>query len=92
MPGINLDQVLDALADKVAARLRESPTSNPSAGIKPRLLTVDQAAMYIGRSKDAVQHMIASGKMPTVRADRRVFLDVCDLDDWIEQNKASAIV
>lgn len=32
--------------------------------------------------------MIAGGKLPVVRADRRVFLDVRDLDRWIDANKA----
>ena len=90
IPGINLDQVLNVLADKVAERLREGGASTPP--IRPRLLTVEQAAVYIGRSKEAVQHMISGGKMPTVRADRRVFLDVQDLDGWIEQNKEAGIV
>jgi hypothetical protein len=34
-----------------------------------------------------MQHMIACGKLPTVRSDRRVFLDRKDLDQWIEQSK-----
>ena len=59
--------------------------------MKPRLLTVDQAAVYIGRTKEAVQHMISGGKLPTVRPDRRVFVDVLDLDAWIEDNKRRGI-
>ena len=55
--------------------------------VRPRLLTVEQAAAYIGRTKDAIQHMIASCKVPTVRSDRRVFIDIRDLDSWIDENK-----
>jgi len=55
--------------------------------VKPVLLTVEQAAAYLGRTKEAVQHLIAERKVPVVRADRRVFLDARDLDQWIEQNK-----
>ena len=47
--------------------------------VRPRLLTVEQAAIYVGRTKEAVQHMVSSGKLPTVRSDRRVFIDVQDL-------------
>ncbi|MBM3773964.1 MAG: helix-turn-helix domain-containing protein [Acidobacteria bacterium] len=57
------------------------------AAVKPVLLTVEQAAAYLGRTKEAVQHLIAERKVPVVRADRRVFLDARDLDQWIEQNK-----
>jgi excisionase family DNA binding protein len=91
IPGFNLDQVLDVLADKVAQRLREEgpPASSPT--MRPRLLTVEQAGIYIGRSKEAVQHMISSGKLPTVRSDRRVFVDVEDLDGWIREHKQAGI-
>lgn len=84
--GSSLEEVLDLLsqflADKVLARLESR-----NAASAPRLLTVEQAATYLGRTKEAVQHMVAAGKLPTVRADRRVFVDVDDLDRWIVDNK-----
>jgi hypothetical protein len=55
--------------------------------VAQRLFTVGQAAVYIGRTKAATQHLIESGRIPTVRADARLFLDVRDLDAWIERNK-----
>jgi excisionase family DNA binding protein len=58
----------------------------------PRLLTVDQAAAYLGRSKEAIQHMTAARKLPVVRDGRRVFLDVRELDRWIELSKEPAEV
>ena len=58
--------------------------------MKPRLLTVDQAAIDLARSKDAVQHMVASRKLPVVRDGRRVFIDSEDLERWIDANKESA--
>lgn len=54
---------------------------------KQRLLTVAQAAIYLGRSEDAIRHMIGSGKIRPVRGDRRISIDVRDLDDWITTNK-----
>jgi len=36
-----------------------------------------------------MNHLIAAGKIPVVRADRRVMLDVRDLDHWIEHNKVA---
>ena len=87
--GFDMTALMDALAkrvaDEVCSRLSEGSTG---ATVKPRLMTVEQGATYLGRSKEAVEHMIAGGKLPTVRSDRRVFLDVRDLDRWIEQNKA----
>lgn len=86
--GFNLDALLDALADRVAAKVRAEVAQDGVAAVKRRLFTVEQAAVYLGRTTEALQHMIASGKLRAVRADRRVFLDLKDLDRWIEQNKA----
>jgi excisionase family DNA binding protein len=88
--GFNLDALIDAFADRVAAKVVER-TQNGLAPVKPRLLTVDQAAVYIGRTKEAVQHLISGSRLPSVRSDRRVFVDVLDLDAWIEDNKQRGI-
>ena len=78
----SFDRLLEALAEKLASKLSQDPSH-----LYPRLLTVDQAAVYLGRTREAIQHLVASGKVPTVRADRRVFLDRSDLDKWIDDNK-----
>jgi excisionase family DNA binding protein len=86
---INLEELLDALADRVVTKLQGRLGRADS--VQPRLLTVKQAAEYVARSEQAVQHLIASGKLRTVRSDRRVFLDREDLDRWIEENKQEPI-
>ena len=48
---------------------------------------VAPAVDCLGRSKEAMQHVIACGKLPTVRSDRGDFLDREDLDPWIERSK-----
>jgi excisionase family DNA binding protein len=92
VPGFDLTALLEALAAKVAEKMREIAALGTVSAVRPRLLTVEQAAMYIGRTKQAVEHMVSSGKVPTVRADRRVFVDIRDLDTWIEQNKQVGMV
>ena len=83
-----LDSIIEAIAERVAEKLRGSMSEgNGDSVVRPRLLTVEQAANYLGRSKSSVQHLIADGVLPTVRHDRRVFLDVEDLSRWIEQAK-----
>ena len=87
-PGFNIDALLTDLAKRVAAEVRVDLKQNGSGtAVRPRLLTVEQAATYLGRSKASVQHMVSDGVLPTVRNDRRVFLDVVDLDTWIERHK-----
>jgi hypothetical protein len=89
--GVDLDVLIAALAKKVAAQVREELAGDAVASITPRLLTVEQAATYMGRTEEAMQHMVANGKVPTVRIDRRVFLDVRDLNGLIESYKTTAV-
>jgi excisionase family DNA binding protein len=88
--GFDFGALLDALAKRVAVEVRLELQGNGTP-LRPRLLTVEQAANYLGRTKDAVNHMIAAGKLPTVKSDRRRFVDVIDLDHWIEDNKQNGI-
>jgi excisionase family DNA binding protein len=82
LSNLTLDTILEMLAEKLAAKLSQGP-----GHLYPRLMTLDQAATYLGRTREAVQHLVSSAKVPTVRADRRVFLDRVDLDKWIDDNK-----
>ncbi len=55
--------------------------------IKPRLLTVKEAAVFLGRSIPSIRELIWAGSLPIVRVGRRVHLDLIDLEKWIEQHK-----
>ena len=74
-----LDALADAIATRVLARLHSSE--------EPRLLSVNDAAAYIGRTTRALRHMIADGTIPAVREKSRIHLDRGDLDHWIEMRK-----
>lgn len=63
---------------------RDKKQSNNSA---KRLYSIREAAAYLGRTIGAVREIIWSGKIPIVRCDRRIFLDIRDLERFIEQNK-----
>lgn len=90
MDELNFRVMLDAFADVIAARVLSRLPEVGHAKGRPvrRLLSVDEAAVYLGRSKDAVQHLIQADKLPVVRSDRRTMLDIRDLDEWIENNKS----
>ncbi len=68
--------------DNVAARLHKSE--------EPRVMSVNQAAVYICRTPNALRHMIASGTVPIVREGSRLHLDRADLDQWIEMRKGKS--
>ncbi len=52
-----------------------------------RLLNVREAAKYIGRTESAVRELVWNEKLPHIRCDRRVMLDIRDLDRWIDTNR-----
>lgn len=79
---LGLDALADAIAERVLARLNQSQ--------EPRLLTVDEAAAYVGRTPKALRHMIANGTIPAVREGSRVHLDRADLDCWVEMRKVTS--
>jgi excisionase family DNA binding protein len=77
-----LDALADAIAERVLARLQQAEQA--------RLLSVGEAAMYIGRTGKALRHMIANGAIAAVREGSRMHLDRADLDRWMEMRKCRA--
>jgi hypothetical protein len=77
--------MMQAIADAVVAQLQPLLVNR---GIQPRLLSVKQAALYLGRTEKATYNLAATGGLPTVRADARLMFDVQDLDRWIDANKS----
>ena len=76
---------LNTLQATVEETLRRLPKS-PSATSAP-LLSIKEAAAYLGRTPYSSQHLIADKAIPVVRVGRRVHLHRKDLDEWIEGNK-----
>jgi excisionase family DNA binding protein len=61
-------------------------SSNP---LKKRLFTLKEAAQYLGRSVWGMRELIWAGKIPVVRGEgRKIFLDIVDLNRFIEVNKS----
>lgn len=52
-----------------------------------KLFDLKQSAVYIGRSVCSVRELVWAGKLPYVRFDRKISIDISDLDKFIEQNK-----
>ena len=46
-----------------------------------------RSRVYIGRTEQALQHLIHKREIVVVRKGRRVHVDSSDLDRWIEANK-----
>ncbi len=71
----------DTIAEAVVNRLRDS------AVLIPRLLTLNQAATYLGLTPDALKAKVHMGRIPTVDLDKKLRFDKVDLDRLIEENK-----
>ncbi len=52
-----------------------------------RLFPIKGAAVYMGFSPWTVREMIWKGEIPYVKVGAKYFLDVADIDKWIENNK-----
>ena len=73
---------IDALAEAVAARVAAEIDENHAASTR-RLLTVREAALYIGRSPKAIEHLIARGTIPVTKLDGKRQIDRATLDKLI---------
>ncbi len=62
----------------------------PVPALKKRLLTVKEAAQYLSVCQWTVRTMVSEGRVPAVRMNRRVLLDVLDLDRFIQRTKCTA--
>ena len=58
--------------------------------LRKRLYTLKEAAEYLGRSEWGMRELIWAGSIPVVRTEggRKIFLDIEDLNDFINQNKS----
>ena len=54
-----------------------------------RLLSLRQAAKYLGRGEDSMRELIYARVFPVIQQGERskMWLDVKDLDSWIEDRK-----
>ena len=68
-------------------RLRVMPVKEEFIG--QRLLTIKDAARYLGRGEDSLREMIYAGIFPVIQVGERskIWLDLKDLDDWVEHSK-----
>ncbi len=58
--------------------------NQPSEGVTPRLMTVAEAAHYMGLAEGTVRRMIAGDKLPIVRIGRATRIDRVKLDRLLD--------
>jgi len=93
VPGNSINPEIAIILDKAVAAIREqviaeSRAAAPSQLRNKRLLTVAEAAAYLNRSESAVRQLVFKHKLPVIRFDRVIRIDVRDLDKLIEESRA----
>lgn len=58
--------------------------------IEKRLYTIPEAAKYLGHTIWAIRSLIWGKEIPYVRYGRKMFLDLSDLDAFIDKHKRTA--
>jgi hypothetical protein len=70
--------------------ITESKVQGNGLAARKRLFTLKEGAAYLGRSEWGMRELIWAGVIPVVKpqAARKIFLDVQDLDRFVEANKS----
>ena len=76
------DTIADLIAKRVVQLLDERGATSPQ-----RLMSLKQAAKYLGLTVVALQSKAAIGRIPVVLIDSNRRFDVQDLDRLIDKNK-----
>ena len=58
----------------------------PSSGIVPRYLNLNQAAVYLSTTPDAVRRMLRDKHFPCRKIGSRTFIDKQDIDQAMERS------
>ncbi len=76
--------------DMTSKTLTEIKPQGNGPSARKRLYTLKEGAAYLGRSEWGMRELIWAGVIPVVkpRAARKIFLDINDLDRFVETNKA----
>jgi len=79
----------------MAAKTKDSKDFKKAQGIdnplNKRLYDLKEAAIYLGRPIFSVRGLIWKGALPYVKEGRRQYLDIYDMDRYIERNKETMI-
>lgn len=72
-------QGIDNMIDKQAHRI--------SYPMSKRLYTLKEAAIYLGRPVFSLRTLIWNGKLPVIQDGRKYYIDIYDLDEFIQSEK-----
>ena len=56
-----------------------------------RLYTLKDASLYLGRPVSSIRTLVWSGKLPVIQDGRKMYVDVNDLDLYINRSKVTMV-
>jgi hypothetical protein len=59
--------------------------------LSKRLFDLKESAIYLGRPVFSIRTLIWNGALPYIKDGRKQYLDVYDMDRYIEQNKVTMV-
>lgn len=77
----------DKKVDGKTVTYLENKIQKSTSAVK-RLYTLKEAARYLGRSEWGMRELIWSKKIPVVREVRKIYLDINDLEEYVNRNKS----
>ena len=83
--GTSNPDFVEAIATRVVEKMRSEIEAERRTR---RLLTVEQSATYLALSTKSIHEMLTNHELVGVKFGRKTMLDIRDLDQWIEDNKA----
>jgi excisionase family DNA binding protein len=84
------EQAVNQIAQAVAARLLPhlKNSNGSTATLSKKLLTIKEAAVYLGRSETAIYRLVAKRDIPVVRHGRNLRFELRSLDAWVEGDQS----
>lgn len=58
-----------------------------SSPFTKRLFTLKEAGLYLGRSEYSIRSLIWSGILPVVKHGKKQWVDIVDMETYIDRNK-----
>ncbi len=59
--------------------------------LQQRLYTLPQAAHYLGRSLWSMRELVWKGSIPIIREGTRIYIDINDMNAWIDRNRTKYV-
>ena len=72
---------------KASKELKKAKRITNPLSVQKRLYSIEEAAIFLGRPASSVRHLIWKGRLPYIPEGKRLFLDVRDLEIYVNVNK-----